>query len=69
MIRTVEQYLKSLEDSRVVYCLGERVKDVRTHPMLRTIIRSAALDYALPNDPKFHDLYVTKNAEGSFGSA
>ena len=64
MIRTVKQYLDSLDDGRVVYCLGERVKDVRTHPMLRTIIRSAALDYAIPNDPKFRDLFVSKNEEG-----
>jgi 4-hydroxybutyryl-CoA dehydratase/vinylacetyl-CoA-Delta-isomerase len=64
MIRTVEQYLKSMDDGRVVYCLGEKVKDVRTHPMLRTIIRSAAMDYALPHDPKFHDLFVTQDADG-----
>ncbi len=64
MIRSVEQYLESLDDGRVVYCLGERVKDVRTHPMLRTMVRAAAMDYALPNDPKFHDLYVAKNNEG-----
>ena len=64
MIRTVEQYLESLDDGRIVYCLGERVKDVRTHPMLRTMIRAAALDYALPHDSKYHDLYVTKNVDG-----
>jgi len=64
MIRTVEQYLESLDDGRVVYCLGERVKDVRTHPTLRTIIRFAAMDYALPNDPKYRNLFVTKNEEG-----
>ena len=56
MIRTVEQYLESLEDGRVVYCLGERVKDVRTHPTISTIIRFAAMDYAMPNDPKFRYL-------------
>jgi 4-hydroxybutyryl-CoA dehydratase / vinylacetyl-CoA-Delta-isomerase len=64
MIRTVEQYLKSLDDGRVVYCLGERVKDVRTHPTIRSIIRCAAMDFALPNDPRFHDLFVTKNEDG-----
>ena len=64
MIRTVEQYLESLDDGRVVYCLGERVRDVRTHPMLRTIIRTAAMDYALPHDPRFRGLFVTRNAEG-----
>ena len=64
MIRTVKQYLDSLDDGRVVYSLGERVKDVRTHPMLRTSIRSAAMDYAISNDPGFHDLFVTKNTDG-----
>ncbi len=64
MIRTVEQYLDSLDDGRVVYCLGERVKDVRTHPTLRTMIRAAAMDFVYPRDPKFHDLFVTKNADG-----
>lgn len=64
MIRTVEQYLESMDDGREVYCLGERVKDVRTHPTISTIIRFAAMDYALPNDPKFRDLFVTQNEEG-----
>ena len=64
MIRTVEQYLDSLDDGRVVYCLGERVKDVRTHPTIRSVIRFAAMDYALPNDPRFRPLFVTQNEEG-----
>jgi aromatic ring hydroxylase len=64
MIRTVAQYLESLDDGRIVSCLGERVKDVRTHPMLRMIIRSAAKDFALLNDPRSRDLYVQKNEEG-----
>jgi len=33
MIMAVEQYLESLNDGRVAYCLGERVKNVRTHPI------------------------------------
>jgi len=64
MIRTVEQYLDSLNDGRVVYCLGEKVKDVRTHPTIRSVIRFAAMDYALPNDPRFRPLFVTQNEEG-----
>jgi 4-hydroxybutyryl-CoA dehydratase/vinylacetyl-CoA-Delta-isomerase len=64
MIRTVRQYLDSLDDGRVVYCLGERVRDVRSHPTLRTIIRFAAMDYALPNDRQFRSLFVTKNDDG-----
>ena len=61
MIRSVEQYLESLRDGRVIYCLGERVKDVTTHPLLRNVIQSAAMDYFFPNDPKYHDLFVAKN--------
>ena len=34
-VRTAEQYLKSLKDGRVVYCLGEKVKDVTEHPFLK----------------------------------
>ena len=64
MIRTVEQYLESLRDERVIYCLGEKVKDVTLHPILRTVIQSAAMDYFFPNDPKYRDLFVTKNEEG-----
>ena len=64
MIRTVEQYLESMDDGREVYCLGERVKDVRTHPTISTIIRFAAMDYALPNDPKFRDLFVAQDEDG-----
>ena len=48
MIRTVEQYLKSLEDGQSCLLPGREVKDVRTHPMLGTIIRSAAMDFAMP---------------------
>ena len=64
MIRTVEQYLESLRDGRVIYCLGERVKDVTTHPTLRYVIQPCAMDYFFPNDPKYRDLFVTKNEEG-----
>ena len=64
MIRSVEQYLESLRDERVIYCLGERVKDVTTHPILKTVIQSSAMDYFFPNDPKYRDLFVAKNEDG-----
>ena len=64
MIRTVEQYLERINDGREIYCLGERVRDMRTHPTLSTIIRFGAMDYVIPNDPRFRDLYVTRNEEG-----
>ena len=64
MIRTVEQYLDSLNDGREVWCLGEKVADVRTHPTLSSVIRTASMDYVLPNHPDFRDIFVTKNEEG-----
>jgi 4-hydroxybutyryl-CoA dehydratase/vinylacetyl-CoA-Delta-isomerase len=64
MIRSVEQYLESLRDGRVIYCLGERVRDVATHPVLRNVIHSAAMDYYFPNNPRYRDLFVSKNEDG-----
>lgn len=64
MIKTVEQYLESLNDGREVWCLGEKVKDVRTHPTVSTIIRTACMDYVLPNHPDYRDLFVTKDKDG-----
>jgi len=64
VIKTVEQYLASLDDGREVWCLGERVKDVRTHPTVSTIVRMAAMDYVLPNHPDFRDLFVTTDEDG-----
>ena len=64
IIRTVEQYLESLNDGREIWCLGEKVTDVRTHPTLSGIIRTTAMDYVLPNLPAYRDLFVTSNEEG-----
>lgn len=64
MIRNVDQYLESLNDGREVWCLGEKVSDVRTHPTLRGIIRTAAMDYVLPHHPDYRDLFVTHDEDG-----
>jgi len=64
MIRTVEQYLQSLDDGRQIWTLGEKVKDVRSHPTIQSVIRASAMDYVLPNDPRFRHLFVTKDADG-----
>jgi 4-hydroxybutyryl-CoA dehydratase / vinylacetyl-CoA-Delta-isomerase len=63
MIRTVAQYLESLNDGREMWCMGEKVKDVRTHPTLSGIIRTAALDYVLPHRPEYRDLFVTRDED------
>ena len=64
MIRTVAQYLESLNDGREMWCLGEKVRDVRTHPTLQGIIRTAALDYVLPHHPDYRELFVTRDEDG-----
>ena len=64
MIKTVEEYLESLNDGRQIWCLGEKVSDVRTHPTLSSIIKTACMDYVLPNHPAFRDLFVAKDEDG-----
>jgi len=64
MIRTVEQYLESLRDGRVIYNLGERVKDVTAHPILRRVAMRGAMDWVLTNDPDRRDLFITRDEEG-----
>ena len=64
MIKTVEQYLESLNDGREVWCLGEKVADVRTHPTISSIIKTSSMDYVLPNHPDYRDLFVTQDEDG-----
>jgi 4-hydroxybutyryl-CoA dehydratase/vinylacetyl-CoA-Delta-isomerase len=44
--------------------MGEKVTDVRTHPTLSGIIKTAAMDYVLPNHPDYRELFVTKDEDG-----
>jgi len=64
MIRTPEQYLESINDGREIWVLGEKVKDVRTHPTLSSIIQTTAMDFVLPNHPEFRHLFVTQDEDG-----
>lgn len=63
-IRTPQEYLKSLKDDRVVYCMGERVQDVTQHPILRICIDWMAMDYVIENDPRYQPLVTERNEEG-----
>ena len=63
-IRTPDQYIESLRDDRVVYCQGERVKDVTRHPILKITMDWMAMDFIMQNDPKYQDLVTVKNEEG-----
>ena len=67
-VRTPKQYLESLKDERVVYCLGERVKDVTEHPFLKICANWCASYYVLANDPRYRDLFTAKNEEGELVS-
>lgn len=64
-IKTPQQFIESLRDDRVVYFLGEQVRDVTTHPYMRITIDWAATDYVLENDPRYQDLmtYIDNDGE------
>ena len=58
-----EQYKASLDDGRVVFYKGERVKNVATHPDLSVCVDLMAIDYAMAEDPAWQDLAVMKDPE------
>ena len=63
-LRTANQYRESLKDGREVYCLGERVDDVTTHPYLKLCTDWCAAYFVMAQDPRYRDLFTTKNEEG-----
>ena len=67
-MRTPRQYLESLRDGRIVYCKGERIKDVTRHPILRICADWMAMDYVLQQDPRHQDLLTEKNEGGELVS-
>jgi len=57
MIRTKEDYIKSLqEQGHVVYSGGEKVEDVTSDPTFKPHINCAAMTYEMANKPEFEDL-------------
>ncbi len=60
MLRTAEQYVKSLNDGRVIYFNGEKIKDITKHPYMKPTINARAMSYALYDDPYFRDLLTTE---------
>jgi aromatic ring hydroxylase len=55
-LRTAEQFLAGLRDSREVYYRGERVAQVPDHPELGVVSRHVAIDFQLAEDPRFSAL-------------
>jgi 4-hydroxybutyryl-CoA dehydratase / vinylacetyl-CoA-Delta-isomerase len=62
--RSPDAYTKSLQDGRTVYYKGERVADVTTHPILKTAVEHAALEYELTEAPTHHEV-LTYTLPGS----
>jgi aromatic ring hydroxylase len=63
-MRSKEAYIKSLQDGRTVYYKGQRVADVTSHPLLKTAVEHAALEYELSEDAQHRDL-LTYTPPGS----
>ncbi|MEH7073614.1 4-hydroxyphenylacetate 3-hydroxylase family protein [Neobacillus drentensis] len=61
---TGKEYLESLNDGRVVYLNGERIKDVTTHPAYRNSARSYARMYDALHDPATRDILTAENEYG-----
>jgi aromatic ring hydroxylase len=62
-LRTPQEYKASLQDDRVIYYHGERVKDVTTHPTLRVAVEHASIDYRMAEDPRYRDLAVVRDPD------
>jgi 4-hydroxyphenylacetate 3-monooxygenase len=62
MIRTGQQYLDSIRDSRAVFIDGERVKDLATHPMLKPLIDIRARIYDMQHESATREVLAYQEA-------
>jgi len=60
-VRTVDEYVQSLKDGRLVYQNGNRIPDVTEDPVLSVGVRHAALDYALSENPENSEICLVKS--------
>ena len=67
-LKTPQEYIESLKDGRVVYCNGEKVEDVTTHPILKICRDWVATDYVLQADSKYQGLLTEKDEDGELVS-
>jgi len=61
---TAEEYLESLRDGREVYFMGEKVKDVTTHPAFRNTARMYARWYRRLHELHQEDLERSQDPKG-----
>jgi 4-hydroxyphenylacetate 3-monooxygenase len=64
---TGDEYLESLRDGREIWCYGERVEDVTTHPAFRNAARMIARLYDALHDPAQRDVLTTATDTGNGG--
>lgn len=64
-LRSVEEYVESLRDDRVVYFRGQRVPDVTRHPVISVAVHHASIDYRLAHDPAHRELAVVTDPDGT----
>src|SRR5687767_3555770 len=64
---TGAEYLESIRDGREIYCYGERVEDVTTHPAFRNATRMVARLYDALHDPEHRDVLSCPTDTGNGG--
>src|SRR6266550_4506666 len=64
---TGAEYLASLRDGRDLYCYGERVEDVTTHPAFRNATRMIARLYDALHDPEKQSVLTRPTDTGNGG--
>src|SRR5262245_31630731 len=67
-LRTREQFLNGLRDSREVYYQGERVHSVPDHPELGVAARHASIDFQLAEDPDYRSLAVHDDGRETYSA-
>jgi 4-hydroxyphenylacetate 3-monooxygenase len=64
---TGQEYLESIRDGREIYCYGERVADVTTHPAFRNATRMIARLYDALHDDEHAQVLTTPTDTGNGG--
>ncbi len=65
-LRTAQEYRDSLRDGRAVFFRGQRVADVTEHPLIGIAVEHAALEYTMPQDPRWSGLAVVEQDGDSY---
>jgi 4-hydroxybutyryl-CoA dehydratase / vinylacetyl-CoA-Delta-isomerase len=60
-LRTAQAYKDSLRDGRTVFFRGQKIMDVTAHPVIGIAVEHAALEYTMPQEPRWRDLAVVED--------